>query len=181
MAYESLALSSSCVYIAISRFRSEILLDLNSPTISLRIITTFISGYQSILQFALEYWKGPVIIFICIFWTHSFTRIAVQFRNKKCIYTNKELQLKNNLLLFSEPFTQKIFLIFLFGYAVMREKMNEWKFLADCEWEKVHPIPPPPSSIDVVQFFTLHDTRCRFNSMEKILQIYFLDGFFAEK
>lgn len=62
------------------------------------------------------------IIYLHFF--NSFIRITVQFRMKKnAFYNNKELQLKNNLLLFPETFTQNIFFS-----AVTRKKMNEWKF-----------------------------------------------------
>lgn len=79
------------------------------------------------------------IIYLHFF--NSFIRITVQFRMKKnAFYNNKELQLKNNLLLFPETFTQNIF----FRRLRVKKWMNENSRMKICEfyWMGKNQFPP---------------------------------------
>lgn len=121
--------------------------------------------------------KCKAIIFICIF----SSRIAhCIFAWKKNCIQQKQLQLKNNLLLFPEHicthenFSPKCIFYHISG---QKKKPNEWKnrlrmFRVGLVGEKKS-ISCFPYWCCAIFYARLSDTRCRFNSMEKILKKYF--------
>lgn len=116
---------------------------------------------------------GPVIIFIWIFSSSDSLALRCNFAWKRNALsaTTKQLQLKNNLLLFPCTIYTAEFCVSFFS-AVMREKMNEWKFstqkyIREFYWMRKNQFPLTQRSgaiLMVGDFF--REARCRFNSME---------------
>lgn len=94
------------------------------PKTHLPIITTFISGYQSILHSLLKI-KHALIIFIPIFSDPFHLPTPVQFAMEKCILQQQRTAIEKQFIAFScNIYTEFIFEAFS---VVMREKMGiEW-------------------------------------------------------
>lgn len=75
--------------------------------------------FQDIKAYCIRYWKikHALIIFILFFPIHSICLLQCNFQWKNAFCNNKELQLKNNLLLFPATFTQNLFSKLFGGYA----------------------------------------------------------------